>query len=147
MKKLLGIVVLGLLLSGNAYAENFNSKLIIGKEYCGHIIFNSEFKIRSYLKFNASNNSDILNANYTIENYDRNDPDNNYGGDGEIYNGVLIAVFQKLFDRFVVKMMGDDDFTITKVITMTFDSDLNYYTGEWLTEDGVGGKWEGSICK
>ena len=147
MKKLLVIVVLGLLLSGNSYAETFNSKLITDKEYCGHIIFNSEFKIRSYLKFNASNNSDILNANYTIENYDRNDPDNNYGGDGEIYNGVLLAEFQKLFDRYAVSMMGDDDFTIRKVITMTFDSDLNYYTGVWMTEDGVSGKMEGSICK
>ena len=147
MKKLLGIVVLGFLLSGNAFADTFNSKLITGKEYCGHIIFDSGFKIRSYLKFNASNNSDVLNANYTIENYDRNDPENNYGGDGEIYNGVLIAKFGKLFDKYVAQMIGNDDFTVRKSISMVFDSDLNNYTGEWMTEDGVTGKWEASICK
>ena len=59
----------------------------------------------------------------------------------------MLAEFQKLFDRYAVSMMGDDDFTIRKLITMTFDSDLNYYTGSWMTEDGVSGKMEGSICK
>ena len=147
MKKFLGIVVLGLLLSLNANAETFNSKLITGKEYCGHIIFDSGFKIRSYLKFNASNDSDILNANYTIENYDRNDPENNYGGDGKIYNGVLIAKFGELFDTYVAIMIGDDDFTVRKTIQIVFDSNFNNYTGEWMTEDGVSGEWKASICK
>ena len=147
MKKLLGIVVLGLLLSGSAYAETFNSKLITGKEYCGHIIFDSGFKIRSYLKFNARNNPEILGANYTIENYDRNDPDNNYGGDGEIYNGKLDAQFAKLFEKYYVQMIGNDDFTVRKAMSLVFDSELNTYSGEWVTEDGVSGRWEGSICK
>ena len=161
MKKLLGILVLGLFLITPSWGDEHDISLYksiikdIEGNYCGFLEYDSghKFRIISTLKINEQDN---IWGNYIFENYDREDDKEDFKGDGEVYKGVFfkgkVENTHKKFDplNFKIKIFWIDDFG-DGYLDINFHLGLRPHTfkGDWGFQGSSKheGTWDGSRCE